>query len=800
MKRSYPIPVIALLSACGMAAAAPASPDFVTVRDSHFSRQGRLYTVAGANLWYGGHLGASDPARLMTELDRLQSIGVNNLRVLAMSEATRMDSAVRPATMSAPGQYDERLLRGLDLLMAEAGRRGMTVVLYLNNFWQWSGGMTQYLNWAEGPPAIDPNVSRDYNGYMQKTAAFYRSAAAQAAYRKAIAMLAGRVNTVSGKRYADDPAILSWQLANEPRPGNGQATAGDKAVYVQWIADTAGYIHSLDGNHLVSSGSEGLAGSAQDAQLYLDAHRSAHIDYLTYHLWPKNWGWFDTGNPAATWDGAIAKSRDYLSRHIDLARQLGKPIVLEEFGLDRDGGAFSPKAGTTIRDRFYREVFDIVSSRAARGDPIAGFNFWAWGGAGRAAHADYWWKPGDDFLGDPPQEEQGLYSVFDSDAGTLALVKDYAGRLAALAGAGVPAAGVPAAGSPAAGVPAAGSPAAGSPAAGSPAAMPVAVAAGDSRVAVMGRTQILPDGALRFAYPGVSLFVNVEGTRLSMNAAGARGQNYVDVIVDGGAPRTFRIAAGMQAVPLLDGAAPGHHSVEIVNRTETRFGAVTVAGFNTDGKLVAPPALPQRKLAVLGDSVTCGEAAERQPHGKKEASWWNARLSYGMLVAKALQAQVQLVCYGGRGLVRTWDNKTDALNLEDYYQLAVAEKASPVPWDQSRYHPDLILVAIGTNDFAPGVPERERYVGAYVRLLRQLRADHPQARIALTEGSILEGAQKETLRGYIAEAIRRAGDGRIYAVDSSRQPGEGGDDHPTLAQHAAMAAELAPQLRRLMGW
>jgi DNA-binding NarL/FixJ family response regulator len=171
-----------------------------------------------------------------------------------------------------------------------------------------------------------------------------------------------------------------------------------------------------------------------------------------------------------------------------------------------------------------------------------------------------------------------------------------------------------------------------------------------------------------------------------------------------------------------------------------------------------------------------------------------------MLTARALQAQVQLVCYGGRGLVRTWDNKTDALNLEDYYQLALAEKASPVPWDQSRYHPDLILVAIGTNDFAPGVPERERYVGAYVRLLRQLRADHPQARIALTEGSILEGAEKETLRAYIAEAISRSGDSRVHAVDSSRQPGEGGDDHPTLAQHAAMAAELAPQLRRIMDW
>jgi hypothetical protein len=53
-------------------------------------------------------------------------------------------------------------------------------------------------------------------------------------------------------------------------------------------------------------------------------------------------------------------------------------------------------------------------------------------GAGRAANPDYWWKPGNDFVGDPPQEEQGLYSVFDSDASSLLLIKEYADKLHAI--------------------------------------------------------------------------------------------------------------------------------------------------------------------------------------------------------------------------------------------------------------------------------------------------------------------------------------------------------------------------------
>jgi len=441
MKRALPAGAL-LLAFTGwvgaQAAAGPAQDGFVAVEGTHFVRKGQPYYVAGANLWYGGYLGAPSAVgrreRLRQELDRLKALGINNLRVLAVSEQTAMRSAVSPATTLAPGRYDEQLLQGLDFLLAELGKRDMTAVLYLNNFWQWSGGMTQYLNWFTGSPAHDPNASHDYERFMAENARFYTNPRAQAAYRRVIAHLVQRRNSVTGKPYKDDPAIMSWQLANEPRPGSGKATPSDKAVYGKWIADTAHYIRSIDARHMVSSGSEGLAGSAEDRQLYLDAHRTPDITYLTYHLWPANWGWFDPKRPGQTWDGMLDKSLRYLNAHIDDAKNLGKPIVLEEFGLNRDDGSFATTAPTTVRDRFYGALFGLVQKRAAAGDPIAGWNFWAWGGAGRAANADYWWRPGNDFVGDPPQEEQGLYSVFDSDASTLEVIQQAAQRLQAMAG------------------------------------------------------------------------------------------------------------------------------------------------------------------------------------------------------------------------------------------------------------------------------------------------------------------------------------------------------------------------------
>jgi mannan endo-1,4-beta-mannosidase len=409
---------------------------FVTVKGTHFSRQGKPYYIVGANLWYAGYLGSSgtvgDRGRLARELDKLKAMGINNLRVLAVSERSSLSTAVSPATTNAFGQYNESLLVGLDYLLAELAKRDMTVVLYLNNYWQWSGGFTQYLSWIDGVPVKDPNVTGDYPTFMTQSAKFYVSEKANSEFRNTIQKIVTRVNTVTGKAYINDATIMSWQLANEPRPGDNSASDKDKEVFVQWINDAAKYIHGLDRNHLVSSGNEGLKGSAEDGPLFVKAHKSPYINYLTFHLWPRNWSWYNQKESEKTWPDALKRSLEYLNWHIDTAKQLNKPIVLEEFGLDRENGAYDINSTTHNRDRFYSEVLGLISKRATAGDAVAGFNFWAWNGSARTTNPDFWWRPGDAFMGDPPQEQQGMYGVFDSDISTIQIIKKFGDQLHAL--------------------------------------------------------------------------------------------------------------------------------------------------------------------------------------------------------------------------------------------------------------------------------------------------------------------------------------------------------------------------------
>jgi len=327
------------------------------------------------------------------------------------------------------------------------------------------------------------------------------------------------------------------------------------------------------------------------------------------------------------------------------------------------------------------------------------------------------------------------------------------------------------------------------------------IPATDASLEVTGRTQALEDGSLRFGYPGVSVKFTTSGQNASLQAHSSSDQSYLEIIVDDQEPRAVKLSSSSQSISLFDDLRPGIHQVEIIHRSETWHGVVTLESFTVEnGRFLPVTDQPVRRMLILGDSVTCGEAIERVPGCKKDTSWWNPRLSYGLLTAKALDAQAHLVCYGGRGLVRTWDGKTSDANLPDFFELTIPDQQPSILWDHRQYSPDLIVSAIGTNDFSIGIPEREHYVSTYVSLIERLHKLHPNAKIALTEGAILNGEKKAQLRAYLAETKTRVNDPRVQVIPSNYYPGDACDAHPTKEQHAAMADDLAPLLRDIMGW
>jgi lysophospholipase L1-like esterase len=333
----------------------------------------------------------------------------------------------------------------------------------------------------------------------------------------------------------------------------------------------------------------------------------------------------------------------------------------------------------------------------------------------------------------------------------------------------------------------------------------------DARVAVMGRVDRSDPGRIRMGYPGVTWRLRFEGGSLAMRVGCDTSNSHLAVLVDGGEPRVVRLQRGESELTLAEGLGSGPHTVEVVNRTETWMGVVGVRGFllARDGRLLPPDPWPKRRMLFVGDSVTCGERIDRQPGETEPFASSNGSLSFGMLLARRFDAQAQLVCYGGRGLIRDWRGRRDVWTGPQLFDLAVPDELGPAAWDHALFTPDVVFVSLGTNDFNLAIgplPEREEFVATYVRFVQTIRARYPAAHVFLSEGAIVNDAadpkrpQKTVLREYLTETARRLADSRVHLAFSRHYPGDAQNSHPTREQHEAMARDLEPLIREAVGW
>ena len=430
MKKQFLLLTV-LLFLLGACAPKPAEHSFIKVNaDGQFVRDGKPYYFVGANFWYGAILGSEGEGgnreRLHKELDFLKSIGINNLRVLVGADGENgIKTRVEPSLQVAPGVYNDTILAGLDYFMNELRERDMTAVLYLNNSWEWSGGYSVYLQWSgHGDAAVragDSPASPAVDGwpaYMEYVKQFPQSDSAKALFANHVNYIVSRTNRYNQIKYVDDPTIMSWQIGNEPRAFSDE----NKEPFARWMADVAAQIKSLDPNHMVSSGSEGSWGCEMDMNLFEKIHADPNINYLNIHIWPYNWSWVKADSLKELLPRAKENTKKYIDDHMVIARKYSKPIVLEEFGFPRDGFSFSKEAPTTARDEYYRYVFDLIRQDRESGGLFAGCNFWAWGGFAGQNPDHVFWEKGDDYTGDPAQEQQGLNSVFATDS-TIEIIK-----------------------------------------------------------------------------------------------------------------------------------------------------------------------------------------------------------------------------------------------------------------------------------------------------------------------------------------------------------------------------------------
>ncbi len=208
-----------------------------------------------------------------------------------------------------------------------------------------------------------------------------------------------------------------------------------------------------------------------------------------------------------------------------------------------------------------------------------------------------------------------------------------------------------------------------------------------------------------------------------------------------------------------------------------------------------PDPLPKTKLLFIGDSITAGHGTWSKMNAEGEIeSEPNALFAYPHWLGDTLDAQVHQVAYGGRGLVRDWQGKTDTNNAPQFYDRVLPDNPDYL-WDPKDYQADIVSVMLGTNDFNTGIPERESWTEAYINFVKRIRQDYPNAQIFLISSPMTDGDKGDVLKDYVKQVAENFGTPSVKYLQVGHYEGEPWDSHPTLLEHGKIAEELEPFFR-----
>lgn len=332
------------------------SADFV-------ERTGRLLTLDGAPFCF---LGANayfllvDAARGDTQavhevFSSARDMGMTVVRTWAFHDSP--DSLDLTVIQYLPGAFNETALRGLDYVIDVAGQYNIRLILPLVNNWDDYGGMNQYVEWrssldgrsiekplpgysaAQQMELVTGSMNRSYRLAINSLWGhddFYQDSVIRSWYQAYIERIALRVNSRSSIAYKDDPTILAWELANEPRSSDASGL-----IVNSWVSDMATFLKSVDQNHLIGTGEEGfdVISSSYSVDLYnkqfwlFDGSEGVSftlntqipfIDYGSIHMYPDSWNL--TAGDGNTW----------IRDHLGIASALDKPLLVGEFGIQSD--------------------------------------------------------------------------------------------------------------------------------------------------------------------------------------------------------------------------------------------------------------------------------------------------------------------------------------------------------------------------------------------------------------------------------------------------------------------------------
>ncbi len=306
----------------------------------------------------------------------------------------------------------------------------------------------------------------------------------------------------------------------------------------------------------------------------------------------------------------------------------------------------------------------------------------------------------------------------------------------------------------------------------------------------------------RCSWSASAVIVRFRGTAMAVRLNDGPNGRY-KIVIDGKASGVLKTQGDRRYV-VADDLSDAEHTIMLFKMAEPCFGTTTFKGIElSPGATLLPPPRNERRIQVIGDSVTTGYGNTAKSEKERfSPDTQDAYQTYAAIAARAFDADYVCIAWSGR---KIWPDDTI---VELYDRTLPQDPASR--WDFTRDAADVVVIALGGNDFRGGNPPQAEWSGAYAAFVRRIRADYPRATILCAVPATMtdhdDRKSRSTIRRYLHEMVagfHATGDSGVRVVElPPRENGDGfgADWHPSLKTHARMGDALILAIKEATGW
>lgn len=317
-----------------------------------------------------------------------------------------------------------------------------------------------------------------------------------------------------------------------------------------------------------------------------------------------------------------------------------------------------------------------------------------------------------------------------------------------------------------------------------------------------GRAVIESDGSIRFGWPGVYFDGRFRGTGLKIVLR--NGSDRLRLLIDGIEKARFERTGRIET--RIDGLADGEHHFRLEKLAESQADSSVLIGFYAinGGKPLPPPGGDARKIEFIGDSHTVGYGNTSPVRTCTQAeirATTDTQQAFGPLVARHFGADYRINAYSGFGVVRNYGGSSPGESMPGRYSRLIPGDPALVEQGTGTWHPQIIVINLGTNDFSTPLHAGERwsdqaalradYRASYIAFARRLMADQPQARLILMAADSFANDVDQ-----VAATLRQVTSGRVSTLRFSGLDLGACDWHPSLKDHRLLADLLRAEIER----